>query len=227
MDWRANCAAVIPCLNEAPAIGSLVESVRRELPTVFVVDDGSSDQTAALAEAAGARVLRHEITRGKGAALQTGCGQARESGFGWALTLDGDGQHAPADIPCFFRCAERTGAHLVVGNRMGQAARMPPLRRLVNRWMSRQLSRAAGLALPDSQCGFRLVQLEAWAAVRLVTTHFETESELLLAFVRTGYPVEFVPVEAIYKNRQSKIHPVRDTLRWWRWWRQARRAGAA
>jgi glycosyltransferase involved in cell wall biosynthesis len=224
VNWRTECAAVIPCLNEAATIAPLIGAVRSHLDNVIVVDDGSSDQTAALATAAGADVLSHELSQGKGAALLAGWGRARQRGFKWALTLDGDGQHAPEDIPGFFRAAERNSALLVAGNRMGAPAGMPWLRRRVNYWMSRRLSVAAGRPLPDSQCGFRLMNLQAWSSLSVSSRHFEIESEVLLAFIRARYVVEFVPVQAIYKHEQSKIQPLRDTLRWFRWWRQARRS---
>jgi len=217
MDWAAQCAAVIPCLNEAAAIETLLREVRRHLPAVIVVDDGSGDATAALAVRAGAEVLRHERRRGKGAALQTGLRRACERGFAWAVILDGDTQHWPGDIPAFLRCAERTGAPLIIGNRMDDAGQMPWLRRQVNRWMSCRLSRAAGCPLPDSQCGFRLIQLRRWTRLELKTRHFEIESELLMAFLAAGHAVEFVPIRVIYKTEQSKIHPLSDTWRWFRW----------
>lgn len=224
MDWPSQCAAVIPCLNEAASIESLVQQVREQLPRVFVVDDGSTDSTGKLASRAGGEVLRHDITQGKGAALVAGWRTARERGFSWAMTLDGDGQHSPADIPAFLRCADRTGAALIVGNRMGDAGQMPWLRRQVNRWMSRRLSRLSGRELPDSQCGLRLVDLRALSKLDLVTRHFEIESEVLLAFVGAGYPVAFVPIRVIYKSARSKIHPWRDTVRWFRWLKTRRRA---
>jgi len=223
MTWPSICAAVIPCLNEQAAIEPLVAAVRRRLPTVIVVDDGSTDATAALAKEAGAEVLRHGQSRGKGAALQTGWRRAQERGFQWALTLDGDGQHSPEDIPAFFRCAEAKSAALVVGDRMAQAAEMPWLRRFVNRWMSRRLSTLTGRLLPDSQCGFRLMNLDAWSALTITAIHFEIESEMLLGFLAAGHAVEFVPIRLLYKSEQSKIHPLRDTLRWFRWWGQAQR----
>ena len=223
MDWPSQCAAVIPCQNEAATIESLVRQVRGQLPGVIVVDDGSTDATGELAGRAGATVVRQETAQGKGAALVAGWRHARERGLDWALTLDGDGQHSPDDIPAFLRCAERSGAALIVGNRMGDVRHMPWLRRQVNRWMSRRLSRMAGRELPDSQCGFRLVDLRALSKLNLVTRHFEIESEVLLAFVDAGYPVEFVPVRAIYKSAQSKIHPWRDTVRWFRWLKTRRR----
>jgi glycosyltransferase involved in cell wall biosynthesis len=218
VDWKKDCAALIPCFNEAPGVGEVVRTVREHLPTVLVVDDGSTDATAAAARVAHAEVVRHAVNRGKGAALRVGFQHLRDRGFHWALTLDGDGQHAADDIPRFFSCAETTGAQLVIGNRMAQAHRMPWVRRRVNRWMTRRLSRRAGMTLLDSQCGFRLVSLEGLASVPLLTDHFEIESELLLAFLRAGLQVEFVPVQTIYRPGGSKIHPVVDTWRWLRWW---------
>ena len=138
--------------------------------------------------------------------------------------MDGDGQHCAEDIPAFFDGAERTSAALVVGNRMAHAEQMPWVRRLVNRWMSRRLSRLTGQELPDSQCGFRLMDLRALAQVPLGTTHFEIESEVLLGYLRGGYKVQFIPIRVIYKAEQSKIQPLGDTVRWFRWWRRAKQA---
>src|SRR5207247_10647380 len=140
----SRCAAVIPCLNEAATIEPLVHEVRTCLPAVIGVDDGGSDGTAELARRVEAEVIRHERPRGKGAALAAGWGRARERGYTWALSLDGDGQHAPSDIPEFLRCAERTGAPLVVGNRMVDSSGMPWLRRGGTRWVSRRMPRCAG-----------------------------------------------------------------------------------
>jgi glycosyltransferase involved in cell wall biosynthesis len=217
VDWSAECAAIVPCLNEARAIAPLVRGIREYVRTVIVVDDGSTDGTADAARAAGAEVLRNDSPRGKGAALRAGWSHASQRGFAWTLTLDGDGQHAPEDIPKFFAAAEKERAALVIGNRMENSAAMPRVRRFVNRWMSRRLSRAANVELPDSQCGFRLIRLDALARVQLRATHFEIESEQVLAFARAGEKIRFVPIRVIYRSEQSKIHPVRDTLRWFRW----------
>ena len=222
MDWPGKCAAVIPCLNESATIQALVTEVRRHLPAVIVVDDGSRDRTRELASASGAEALRHDRRRGKGAALATGWSRARARGFAWAVSLDGDGQHAPEDIPFFLRRAESGEAKLIVGNRMEDASAMPWLRRRVNRWMSRRISRLTGHSLPDTQCGFRLMSLEAWSQVHLRADHFEIESELLCKFIAAGLMVDFVKVRVIYRDEQSKIRPVRDTHRWFRWWWQAR-----
>ncbi len=200
-----------------------MSAVQKHLPTVIVVDDGSTDGTGASAEKAGAEVLRHAQPLGKGAALRNGWRRAGERGFKWVMTLDGDGQHSSDDMPAFLHRAEQTGAMLLIGNRMNSPRNMPWLRRFANRWLSRQISTLARCNLPDSQCGFRLINLSALAECQLTTTHFEIESEVLLAFIARGQRVEFVPVKVSYRTEQSKIRPVADTIRWFRWWRRARR----
>src|SRR6185312_4192001 len=118
MDWPSQCAVVVPCLNEAATIEPLITEAHRFLSAVIVVDDGSSDGTAELASRAGADVVRHERRCGKGAALAAGWARARDRGFAWALSMDGDGQHAPDDIQSFLAAAAKTGTNLIVGNRM-------------------------------------------------------------------------------------------------------------
>lgn len=223
MDWARVCMAVIPCFNEARAVGQVVTGVRPFLDRVLVVDDGSTDATSRVARDAGAQVLRHEQHLGKGAALTTGLRAAREQGFAWALIMDGDGQHPASSIPQFFEAGDRGRFTLVAGDRTGQIGAMTGVRRLANRWMSRALSRLAGRPLPDTQCGFRLVQLEAWARLPHRTRHFQVESEMLLAFVEAGEAVGFVPVPVRAALRPSRIRPVPDTWRWLRWWWGARR----
>jgi glycosyltransferase involved in cell wall biosynthesis len=208
-------------LNEGAAIGPLVEAVRRHMPQVLVVDDGSSDDTPRIAIQAGAEVLSQTRTQGKGAALQRGWKHVHQRGFAWALTLDGDGQHCPEDIPAFFACGKETSAALVIGNRMSEVSKMPWLRRMTNRWMSQRLSVLTGQALPDTQCGFRLVNLDKCLSLGLRTRHFEIESEVLLGFLAAGHRVEFVGIRTVYKSEHSKINPWKDAFRWWRWWQRA------
>ena len=217
MNCATSCAAVIPCLNEASTIRGLVQAVRGYLPNVIVVDDGSTDATGAEAGAAGAEVIRHPEPQGKGAALLDGWNRALSRGFAWVLSMDGDGQHAPEDIPAFLACADAGGATLIVGNRMIDPAGMPWLRRQVNQYMSRRLSRLTGQSLPDTQCGYRLMRLDIWAQADLQTRHFELESEVLLAYARANQRIQFVPIRVIYQNETSKINPLRDTWRWFRW----------
>jgi glycosyltransferase involved in cell wall biosynthesis len=217
MNWNRDCAAIIPCFNEAAHIGKVATAVQKHLPKVIVVDDGSTDATSEEANRAGAETIRLPNNSGKGAALQQAWQRARELGFKWVLLLDGDGQHAAGDIPGLFECAEKTGSKLVVGNRMENSAAMPWLRRRVNRWMSRRISKMTGARLPDSQCGFRLAHLETLMALSFRANRFEIESAMLVAFIATGEKVEFVTVQTIYKNSTSRINPLADTWRWLRW----------
>ncbi len=218
MDWTTQCVVVIPCFNEARHIADVLDGVRAHLPNIILVDDGSTDATAEIANRAGVEVLQHTRNLGKGTALRTGFDHAHQRGFKWVIVLDGDGQHSADEIPLFLRLADKTGGSLIVGNRMGETIAMPWPRRFVNRWMSRMLSNLTGIALPDSQCGFRLVNLDAYSRVALTTQHFEIESEMLVAFTAAGCRIEFVPVRTIYKEEASKIHPLLDTWRWFRWW---------
>lgn len=218
MNWQSECAAVIPCLDEAATIAKVIQGLLPFLSRVLVIDDGSSDGTMLAAQTAGAQVLRHENNRGKGHALYTGLSQLHSQGLPYALTLDGDGQHSPTHLPSFFACAQTTQADLVIGNRMGQAQAMPWLRRSVNRRMSQILSRRTGRLIPDSQCGFRLFRLEPWASLHLEAGRFEVESAMLVAAADAGWRIEFVPVSVIPATRPSRLHPVADTVRWLRWW---------
>jgi glycosyltransferase involved in cell wall biosynthesis len=218
-----DCCVVIPCLNEAAAIGALVRAAKKFVSCVIVVDDGSSDGTAEEAADAGARTIRHSEPQGKGAALNRAFAAAsRDGGFQWALAMDGDGQHSAEDIPLFLGQARQSSARMIVGNRMQNASRMPWLRCGVNHWMSARLSRFCGLPLPDSQCGFRLVHLESWSRFQFSARNFEIESELLVRFAWAGLGVEFIPVQTLYAREQSKIRPVKDTVRWFRWWHAIR-----
>jgi len=217
-----SCAVVIPCFNESVTIAALVGELRQHLATVIVVDDGSADDTAAQALGAGATAVRHLKNCGKGAALKTGFAAALKSEFEWAVAMDGDGQHKPQDLPAFLQCAEETNARLVVGNRMHNAQAIPWFRRHINRWMSRRISGRAGQPLPDSQCGFRLVNLKTWCGLHLETNHFETESEMLLAFVRAGHQIQFVPIQVVGRGPHSHIRPIQDACRWLRWWSRSR-----
>ncbi len=209
---------MVPCINEAATIGRVVGELRAFLPKVIIVDDGSTDATAVIATQAGAGVVRHSRNLGKGAALKTGFAAAIDAGAEWAVMLDGDGQHKPMDIPAILTCAQTTGAPLVVGNRMHDKRAIPWLRRQVNAGMSRAISRHLGHHLPDTQCGFRFVDLKVWRTLSIRSCHFEIESEMLAAFILAGCRVEFVPIQVVGCGPCSRIRPIRDTWRWLKWW---------
>ena len=209
----ARTAAVIPALNEAGSIGRVVEGLRRTVDRIFVVDDGSSDSTAACAQAAGAEVIVHHTNLGKGHAVRAGLARVFEGEFTHVLLLDGDMQHLPEEAAALIERAVRGGADVVLGQRRFERDRMPPSRYHANRIGSRVLSWFVGIPLDDTQCGFRVFRVDALKPLRLNATKYEIETEMLIKVRRRGGRVETVPVTAVYAGQHSKLRPVPDTTR--------------
>lgn len=218
--------ALIPAHNEAPRIGPVIEGAARHLP-VLVVDDGSADETAAVAEAAGARVIRQPANRGKGAALKAGFRRAIADGAGAVLTLDADGQHDPAEIPAFLAARQRTGAPLVIGAR--EFRHMPPVRRVANLLGKRVLRWATGREIRDNQSGYRLVDRDLMEAMLAsAEPGFGFEVEMIVECVRRRWDIAWVPIRTIYGREESHIKPLTHLARFltlaWRIRREGRRA---
>jgi len=204
---------IVPAYREGGRIGLVVAGILPYMPSVMVIDDGSPDDTAREAEQAGAIVIRHDMNRGKGAALETGFQAAREHGFDFVITMDGDGQHAASDLSRFLETQARGNYPVLVGNRMVDARSMPLVRRVVNRTMSWLLSREMGQRVPDTQCGYRLYHLSVIPERTSASNHFAAESEILLELSGQGVRIGSVPVATIYGTETSKIRPVRDAIR--------------
>jgi glycosyltransferase involved in cell wall biosynthesis len=200
-------SVVIPACNEAVAVGAVVSQLRdlAAWHEIIVVDDGSSDETAANAEAAGARVLRHPYNKGNGAAVKTGI---REASGEYILILDGDGQHQPADA---LRLVNRLGDYdLVVGARTG-STQAGSTRRVGNAVLNRLASYLAERDIPDLTSGFRAARRTCLREfLHLLPNGFSTPTTTTLAFLRAGYSVAFEPVEAQPRLGTSKIRLSRD-----------------
>lgn len=153
------------------------------------------------------------MNQGKGAALETGFRYAREEKFEAVITLDADGQHAPSDIPRFLDVYQKTGAPVIVGSRMTNVTKMPLIRKLTNWYMSWLLSRIMKQWVPDTQCGYRMFRVDALPDSGLGSQRFAAESEILLHLADRGHRIESASVQTIYGDEKSKIHPVRDTIR--------------
>lgn len=207
------CCVVIPAYNEGGRIAKVIAEVKRHCPDVIVVDDGSDDGTADEAEQTGAVVVRHGANKGKGVALATGFAKARELEFDYLITLDGDGQHTPDDIPQFMKAYVNTGIPVLIGNRMDDVRSMPLVRRWTNRYMSWLLSKRMNQVVPDTQNGFRLYRCDVLDRVPSHSAGFAAESEVLLDLAEAGFKIGSVPVRTIYSDEKSKIHPCRDTIR--------------
>lgn len=204
---------LIPALNEEKHIASLVKNVRVHVPHVLVVDDGSSDETRDRASSAGASVLRHPKNQGKGVALSNGFKWASENGFDAVITMDGDAQHDPEEIPLFIECARKTGADIVLGNRLHDTKDMPFLRKATNYLTSYVIDFSGGISIHDSQVGYRLLRTRMLKRMRLKGKKYDQESEILVKAGRLGYVVREVPIRTIYLGGPSKIHPIIDSFR--------------
>jgi glycosyltransferase involved in cell wall biosynthesis len=213
--------AVIPGYNEGPRIGQVVQAAAAHLP-VFVVDDGSSDHTAAEARSAGATVIEQRPNQGKGAALRAGFRRAIAEGADAVLTLDADGQHDPAEIPSFLAAwAAEPRPDLVIGRRNFRA--MPPIRRLSNVLGGRALSWAVGRPIPDNQSGYRLVGRRIMeATLGSDEQGFEFEVEMITSSIRLGGTIAWVPIRTIY-GAPSHIRPLDHLRQFIRIVRKARR----
>jgi glycosyltransferase involved in cell wall biosynthesis len=205
--------AVVPAFNEAGTIGAVVAGLRRTCP-VIVVDDASTDGSGRVARAAGATaVLTHARRAGKGAALRTGFAAALARGAAAVVTLDGDGQHDPADVPRLADAARRAPDAVVLGDRFAAGGDpMPRLRRLAIRAADRALRPLVPERLSDSQCGFRLYPAGFLRAVALREEGFVLETEALVRAVQAGYRLVSVPVRRVYTGgRPSRFRAVADT----------------
>jgi len=205
--------ALIPSYNEAKNIGAVTRELKSLGLTAYVVDDGSTDDTAGIAASQGAVVIAHTKNQGKGASLIEGFDRILKEGFDAVLIMDGDGQHATDDIDNFFKKMTETGADIVIGNRMLDTASMPALRNITNRIMSRIISNMCGQEIPDTQCGFKLIKRNVLENIKFEFSNFEIESEILLRAARKGFKIESVPVKTVYQDETSKIKPIFDTIR--------------
>jgi glycosyltransferase involved in cell wall biosynthesis len=224
---RSQTAAVIPAYQDEKHIGDIVRRTRERLDHVIVIDDGSSDQTAQRAREAGAEVIVHDENLGKGEALKTGLGHLFDREVTWVSLLDSDGQHLPEEIDRFMAAAAAaTRPSFFIGNRMNDLAGMPFVRRIVNRYMSRRISRVCGQEIPDTQCGFRMLDRQLIPELLGGGHRFDYETEVLIIAGRKGYRIESVPITTVYTDQVSKIHPMRDAIRFfkmmWRYRNAAR-----
>lgn len=203
--------ALIPALNAARTLPPIVVETRRQLEPVIVIDDGSSDGTGEVARAVGATVLRHEVNRGKGAALKTGFAWALANGYDGVITLDADGQHLPSEIPKFLAAS----GDLIIGGRDHLFQHMLPRRRNANRFSAWCISRCAGVRIPDSQSGFRFYSAELLRALQLRADGFDMESEVIVRAGRRGFRIVTIPIALGFVDGISTSHykPLKDTLR--------------
>ncbi|MBN2600033.1 MAG: glycosyltransferase family 2 protein [Candidatus Thermoplasmatota archaeon] len=197
--------AIIPCYNEEATVGCVVEKTKPYVDAVVVVDDGSTDQTAEIATNAGAVVLCHESNKGKGAALKTGFQFAVKNKFDFVVTIDGDGQHNPDEIPAVLEKVMTNDYDISIGFRVGHNTEMPTWRRVGKRVLDYTTSLGTGGFVTDSQCGFRAFNKRAVATItpKLRGSAFSIESEQLIRAYESGFKVVNTNITCRYKNLQT------------------------
>lgn len=213
--------AVIPTYQNAKTLLKVVADVHRVVDTVFVVDDGSNDGTAALLDKATGnerpeKVLTHAKNQGKGAALKTGLTFARQQGFRYAVTVDADGQHRANDIPALLKAVEEEPDALAIGSRGLQHENMPAKSTFANRFSNFWFALQTLQRLPDTQSGLRVYPLRRLHGLRWMSARYEAELTLLVFSAWAGVKLLPVPVSVYYPPRDQRVthfRPGRDFTR--------------
>lgn len=210
---RQLISIVIPAYNEEAALEEVLASIRstmeklREEYELIVVDDGSTDRTGEIADAAGAWVIRHPMNRGTGAARTTGVRQARGDRI---VMLDGDGTYPVESIPDLLQSLNEHD--MVIGARRHERGTLPLLRRPTKYLIRRLASYLAGFDIPDLNSGMRVFKREiALRFVGILPATHSWVSTITLAFLANGHSVEFVPIDYFKRKGKSSFHPIRDT----------------
>jgi glycosyltransferase involved in cell wall biosynthesis len=203
-----NAAALVKSLDQ------LIKELKRKGLSTLVIDDGSVDNTFDIVKDDADVVIQNDKNLGKGMALKKAIDYLlKEDKFDYIITMDADGQHCPSDIENFIKETEK-GEYFVVGNRMDNPLGMPGVRAFTNKFMSWLISRIVRQIIPDTQCGFRLIKRDVLEKIKITTSNFEIESEILIKAAWGGFPVKSIPIKSIYfKNKKSKISPFVDTVR--------------
>ena len=209
MQMRSDTWVIIPAFNEAPVIGGVVAGVRALFPRVLVVDDASTDNTAALARAAGAFTASHPVNLGQGAALQTGFEAALARGARYVVTFDADGQHEPADAAAMVDRAREEDLAFVLGSRFLDGARAPQAQ-------YRTLDRAdggTGMALTDTHNGLRVLRADALAYVHLTHARMAHASQIVSQLADSSLPGAEHPVTISYTDySRAKGQPLLNSV---------------
>jgi len=194
--------AIIPCFNEEATIGSVIVKTRKYVDEIVVVDDGSTDDTIKIAKALGATVISHKVNLGKSAGVKTGFKYALDDGFDYIITLDGDGQHDPDEIPDALANLKENEADISIGIRSGEKTEMPFYRRIGKRILDYATSMGNGGMVTDSQSGFRAYTRNAVRGItpKLRGSAFSTESEQLFIASDLHLQVNTFPITCKYKS---------------------------
>ena len=207
---RRDYLSLVPAYNEAERISYVLAGLRGKIP-ILVVDDGSTDDTAAIARQSGAEVLSNDQNEGKGVALKKGFKWGLDRGVKAIITLDADGQHDPSEVPLFIAAYEAGEGELIIGRR--DFSKMPWQRRFANQFGKWSLSKALGVEIYDNQSGYRLISRKLLERITLTRSGFELEVEMVVEAVIQKIPIGSVDIQTIYATQiTSHFHPLKDSF---------------
>lgn len=207
---------VIPAFNNEATVSHVVRKAKHEVDHVMVFDDGSTDNTAVMAEKAGAYVIRLSKNTGKGNVLRVAFRYALKNHFDAIITLDADLQHDPSEIPKFINYYAKHHPKIIIGNRLLGKNMIPRIRYGPNKIGTILFSWLIHQTVEDSQCGFRLYNHHVMENIRILNPGFEAETDILLRAGKRGYKIGFVPIKPIYfanRKHRSYYRPITDTFR--------------
>lgn len=206
---------LIPAYNVEMHIANLLQQLFEWIPkdNILVVNDGSTDRTGQVVREMSVNLISHSVNLGKGAALKSGFKYLERKSCEWIVTLDGDLQHSPENIPIFLNAAKEGDCDVVIGHRNRSGGDMPWDRRFSNFTTSGMLSLITGQSIPDSQCGFRLISSGFIKGLELPGQRYEFETECLLEWISRNARIGWVPISTTYNDAPSSIRRFYDTLR--------------
>lgn len=206
MSEKIKVALVIPAYNEEKVIASVIKDLQKAMSDknydfkIAVVDDGSKDKTADVAEKTGVHVIRHILNTGTGGSTATGLSYAQQNDFDLAVTLDADGQHDPEDVIKGIEIMSKGGADLLIGSRLMNPAGMSRVKVIGNKGLSLITYLLFGINVTDSQSGLRVFSRKALDQLKWKTSGFEFCSEMLWRAKQQGLRIKEYPIKAIYTD---------------------------
>lgn len=216
-EWPEVVFVLIPAYKSADLLRKFLPDLLCFVPEkqICVVDDASGDNTYDLCKDLKIDCIRHEVNKGKGAALRTGFSFLLKKGAAWVITMDADGQHSPDDLHRFISAISKDpDIGICIGARKMVPGAMPFLRICSNRLTSWILSLFTGVNIRDSQCGYRIYSAAFLSSVTIDYERFEMESEVIIKAVRSGFKICFTEVQTLYLSDLSHISHLCDTFRW-------------
>lgn len=210
-DWK-NTAVIIPIYNSEKYLPELFNRVSKyfSIKSVFAINDASIDNSAEICKNYDLNFADIEENRGKGNALQVGFNLARKAGFKFAFTIDSDLQHEPEEFSKFLEKQNQEDFQLVIGSRNFGRKHMPFQRIMSNKLTSWVVSKTSKQKILDSQCGFRLYDLQILKGMDFQTKRYQFETEVILKIAKRAGKIDFVPIETIYNGQESYISAIRD-----------------